>query len=281
MHTVKETNLLAAKLDLLLKKIEERPQDKAPTQALQTLDACMTCKVCGSIGHTGNDCPEIHEDVMYMKNNNNRFRPQGGQGWNQLRPYYQGGNGNSSSFNPNQPSLRDLILGQAKINESLQKKLATSDKSLETIQAKIDGIFSAIKNQLSFNKMLETQLAQFAVVVPSAETGKISGQPEASLESIKAVTTRWDKTSHGASSTNYLERLTHPRKNLWGKLAVTIKEDPGTPMISCLIFDCHFEQALCDLGASVNIMPKVTSEKLCYPALSPSFMCVQLADSTV
>jgi hypothetical protein len=35
MHTVKETDMLAAKLDLLLKKIEEHPQDRAPTQALQ------------------------------------------------------------------------------------------------------------------------------------------------------------------------------------------------------------------------------------------------------
>jgi hypothetical protein len=55
--------------------------------------------------------------------------------------------------------LRDLVLGQEKINESLQKKLAANDKSLETIHAMMDGISSAIKNQLSSNKMLETQLA--------------------------------------------------------------------------------------------------------------------------
>ena len=52
-------------------------------------------------------------------------------------------------------------------------------------------------------------------------------------------------------------------------------------MISCSIFDYNFDHALCDLGASVNIMPKVTFEKLSYPALSPTTMCVQLADSTV
>jgi hypothetical protein len=145
MHTTKETDMLAAKLDLLLKKIYERPQDKAPTQALQALDARMTCKVCGNTRHSGNDCPETHEDMMYM-NNNNGFHPQGGQGWNQSCPYYQGGNGNSNSFNPNQPSLRDLVLGQAKVNESLQKKRASNKKCLETIQAKMCGISPAIKN---------------------------------------------------------------------------------------------------------------------------------------
>jgi hypothetical protein len=118
MHTIKEMDMLAAKLDLLLKNIKECPQDKAPMQALQALDARMMCEVYGNTGHSGNGCPETHEDVMYMNNNNNKnnnnnmFHPQGGQGWNQSRPCYQGGNGNSNSFNLNQPSLR--ILSSAK-----------------------------------------------------------------------------------------------------------------------------------------------------------------------
>jgi hypothetical protein len=81
MHTVKEMDMPAAKLDLLLKKIEECPQDKAPMQALQAKDARMTCEVCGNTGHSGIDFPETQEEVMYMNsNNNNGFRPQGGQG---------------------------------------------------------------------------------------------------------------------------------------------------------------------------------------------------------
>ena len=63
-------------------------------------------------------------------------------------------------FNSNQPTLRDLVYGQAKINESIQKKLATDEKSLKIIHAKMDGFSTAIKKQLSFNKMLETQLIQ-------------------------------------------------------------------------------------------------------------------------
>ena len=78
--------------------------------------------------------------------------------------YYQGGNGNSIFFNPNQPTLRDVVYGQAKINESVQKKLAATDKSMVAIHDKMDGFSTAIKNQLSFNKMLETQLAQLAAV---------------------------------------------------------------------------------------------------------------------
>jgi len=86
--------------------------------------------------------------------------------------------------------LKDLVYGQVKINESLQKKLAATDKSMETIYAKMDGFSTAIKNQLSLNKMLETQLVQLAAATLATELGKIPGQPESTVESVNAVTTK-------------------------------------------------------------------------------------------
>ena len=147
MHSVKEADMLMMKIDLLLKKFEDYSQDKAQMQTLQALEARMTCEVCGNVGHSGENCPETQEEAMYLNGNDNRFRPQGDQGWNQPRPHYQGGNGNPNSFNPNQPTLRDLVYGKAKINESLQKKLAATDKSMETIHAKMDRFSTAIKNR--------------------------------------------------------------------------------------------------------------------------------------
>jgi hypothetical protein len=83
MHTVKETDMIATKLDLLIKKMEEgrKQQIHAPVYAM---GSHFTCKVCGNNGHSGNDCPEIREDCTYLSNNNtNRYRPQqGGLGWN-------------------------------------------------------------------------------------------------------------------------------------------------------------------------------------------------------
>ena len=130
--------MLAMKIDLLLKKFEDYSQDKAQMQILQALETRMSCKVYGNVGHSGDNCPETQGEVLFL-NGSNGFRAQGGQGWNQPHPYYQGGNGNSNSFGPNQPTLRDLVYGQAKINEFLQKKLAATDKSMETIHAKMDG----------------------------------------------------------------------------------------------------------------------------------------------
>jgi hypothetical protein len=42
----------------------------------------------------------------------------------------------------------------------------------------MDGFFNAIKNQLSSNKMLESQLQQLANFVPSTDHGKMPGQLE-------------------------------------------------------------------------------------------------------
>ena len=72
-----------------------------------------------------------------------------------------------------------------------------------------------------------------------------------------------------------------PRNDIWDGIVAAVQEDPGVPMISCSIYIKHFERCLCDLGASVNIMPKVIYEALEYPALSPTTMLVQLADSTI
>ena len=71
--------------------------------------------------------------------------------------------------------MRDLVFGQAKINESLNRKLAANDKILENLNAKVETLSSALKNQLSFNKMSETQFAQIAATVPVFKSGKILG----------------------------------------------------------------------------------------------------------
>jgi hypothetical protein len=60
--------------------------------------------------------------------------------------------------------------------------------------------------------------------------------------------------------------------------AILKKKDPGWPTISCSIGSQYFENALCDLGANVSVMPKVVFDKINYTSLSPTTMCFQLAD---
>ena len=138
-----------------------------------------------------NDCPKIYEEAAFI---NNGFHQLGNNGWNnQSRP--QRNANYNSNYNSKQPSLKDLVLGQAKINLSLTKKLTTNDKILENINSQIEGLTSTVKNQLSFNKMIEIQLAQIAAAIPIDSNGKIPAQPKNSHENVKAVTTRGGKTT--------------------------------------------------------------------------------------
>ncbi|WVZ84804.1 hypothetical protein U9M48_031791, partial [Paspalum notatum var. saurae] len=59
------------------------------------------------------------------------------------------------------------------------------------------------------------------------------------------------------------------------------KKDPGSPTIPCSIGNQVFNQALCDLGASVSVMPKIVFDKLNHAALVPTSMCLQLTDQSI
>ena len=90
------------------------------------------------------------------------------------------------------PFLKDLVYSQGRMTDSINKKLHTNDKMLENINAKLDDFSSAIKNQLSFNKLLETQLAQLAASIPSFKKGRIPGKPKEFMETANLVTSRYD-----------------------------------------------------------------------------------------
>jgi hypothetical protein len=58
------------------------------------------------------------------------------------------------------------------------------------------------------------------------------------------------------------------------------KKDPGCPTIPCSVGSLKFEKELCDLGASVSVMPRDVFEKLRLP-LEPTCMCLELGDYSI
>jgi hypothetical protein len=58
------------------------------------------------------------------------------------------------------------------------------------------------------------------------------------------------------------------------------QKDPGCPTIPCSVGSFKFEKALCDLGASVSVMPRDVFEKLRLP-LEPTGMCLELGDNSI
>jgi hypothetical protein len=109
MHQLKEADMMSAKLDQIMKKLEEQDIKK---EVMHINDSRMTCEECGDIEHSGNNCLIIQEDVNYI-NNNNSYRPQPNQGWNQQqqRPNYHGNFQGNNFSNYNQTPFGDLVAG--------------------------------------------------------------------------------------------------------------------------------------------------------------------------
>ena len=59
------------------------------------------------------------------------------------------------------------------------------------------------------------------------------------------------------------------------------KGDIGRPIIPIAIGPYIFQEAICDFGASVNIMPKVIYDKINRDTLLYTNMCLQLADQSL
>ncbi|KAL0413474.1 UNVERIFIED_CONTAM: hypothetical protein Sradi_1549100 [Sesamum radiatum] len=67
---------------------------------------------------------------------------------------------------------------------------------------------------------------------------------------------------------------------LQNKLPPKLK-DPGSFSIPCTIGNIDFDKVLCDLGASVNLMPYCIFDKLGIHELTPSIITLQLADRSI
>ena len=62
--------MLSAKMDLLMKKIEESSSQKGiealkTPAAIRAVETDPWCEVCKGDDHSGNNCPEIQEEVNY------------------------------------------------------------------------------------------------------------------------------------------------------------------------------------------------------------------------
>ena len=58
-------------------------------------------------------------------------------------------------------------------------------------------------------------------------------------------------------------------------------KDPGCPTISCIIGSHKIDQALLDLGASMNLIPYTVYEHLGLGEIKPTRITLQLADRSI
>jgi hypothetical protein len=57
MHQLKEVDMLSAKMDLLMRRLEDKAPEKK--EVMQLFESLMTCEECGNTGHSGSQCPQL------------------------------------------------------------------------------------------------------------------------------------------------------------------------------------------------------------------------------
>jgi hypothetical protein len=68
-------DMLTVRIDLLMKKLENSSLDH-----LKMVNARVTCEECGETDRMGISCPTVFQDVNFIGNSSNGFRPS--QGFN-------------------------------------------------------------------------------------------------------------------------------------------------------------------------------------------------------
>ena len=115
----------------------------------------------------------------------------------------------------------------------------------------MDSFASAIKNQHSFNKMIESQIAQLVAAIPPSDKGTILGQPE-DLKTTNLIDIHNTTYYYIQPSTGRWIDYTLPKK----------KSDLWRPIIPITIGPHILQEAIYDFRASVNIMPKVIHDQI-------------------
>jgi hypothetical protein len=145
VYQLEVLNMLTTKIDLLMKKLENLGLDH-----LKMVDTRVMCEECRETDHMAIYCTTVSKDVNFIDNSNNDFHPNQGFNAGCNKPSFpfdnrqQGGMGHN--FNRSEPSLKDIIRGQLRINSEVGKKLLANDRILECIESKMNNFTVAAQN---------------------------------------------------------------------------------------------------------------------------------------
>jgi len=195
--------------------------------------------------------------------------------------------------------------------EELVANLATSTTAfVNTTTDFMHETKTALSNQSAQIRNLETQVGQLANAIHTRPQGTLPSAPEVnprehcnaiSHQHVAATESPKKEEKEAAPVTkapkphppvhSYEPPLPFPQRltvALSAECSALLKqelppklEDPGKFTLPCTIGDIFIENALCDLGSGINLMPSAVFTKLGVGELKPTRTTLQLADRTV
>ncbi|XP_010247294.1 PREDICTED: uncharacterized protein LOC104590358 [Nelumbo nucifera] len=153
------------------------------------------------------------------------------------------------------------------------------------------------QNQEASINNLETQLGQLAQMISSRVQGALPSNTEANLsEQVQAITLRSDALAQMPHYAKFSKEILANKRKLGDVATVALNEecsaillnklpqklkDPWSFTIPCTIGSLKINKALCDLGASINLMSYLVFKKLGLGEPQPTRVALQLADRSI
>ncbi|XP_059295428.1 uncharacterized protein LOC132048757 [Lycium ferocissimum] len=195
-------------------------------------------------------------------------KDQGNSSWKDSRDNNQRGYNNYQSSNPYVPP---------KGNQQISSQPPTSDPVSSKIEDMLLRVLKKVKYTYTFCKETRDEVKSIGQV------GLLINIPLVkALEQMPGYT-KFMKDLVTKRRSSGLETMggTHHCSAIVTKALVQKKEDPGAFTIPCTIGKYKFAKALCDLGASINLMPLAIFNKLGLGTPLPTTMRLLMADRTM
>jgi hypothetical protein len=161
---------------------------------------------------------------------------------------------------------------QVRINKDAIIKFEAMDKILDNLDGKVTEVRSSICEVFIMMKMLETRVGQL-VRRPIGNEGRLPGQPQGPETAMTIQTHSREMEDHTKETTEITTE--GPEFEMPSQY---MKMPPC--YFRAMLANMH-EMTLCNLGASMVVMPRDVFEKLCLPELKPMDMCLVLGDNSI
>ncbi|XP_075500024.1 uncharacterized protein LOC142538597 [Primulina tabacum] len=191
--------------------------------------------------------PSLPEEVQYINNKN--FGGYGG---------YRG-----------KPSFEDLV--GTFVSES-GKRMSRTESRLDNLETHMASIGATLK-------ILESQVGQITKQLTSQPSGAVQKNADPNLREVNAIFMQHEEigVSLEQEEVAFTEEDDKGRQGGFPRKL----QNPGEFVVPCEIGGQLVEKAICDSGASVNIMPSFLYEKLGLSKIKPTGLSLQMADKSV
>ncbi|KAH9658480.1 hypothetical protein KPL70_023512 [Citrus sinensis] len=257
VHNVDTLTALSAQVTSLTRMV--KAMTTAPVTVNQISD--VSCVYCGE-GHLFDNCPGNLTSINYVgsfnrQNQDNPYSNNYNSGWRH-HPNFSWSYQNQTTAAPsgqNRPAQPPGFYQQNQEQRSINNDQLSSIEGL--IKDYIVKNEAVVQSHAAYLRNLENQIGQLATA--------LSNRPHAPGGEEATTPTTTDPS--GVKENRMLQ----------SKIPQKMK-DPGSFTIPCSIGTKYSGKALCDLGASINLMPLSVFKKLGVGEYRPTTVTLQLAD---